>query len=159
MIKIPSRSIHLVDVENLLADPRPQPSDIETCRARYESIAGLGSGDLIVVGCSHGAAIAVGWKWPSARLVVRSGPDGADLALLEVIEGEEIASRFEHVVIGSGDGIFAEAAAQLAAHGRSVTVVSRAAALSRRLRLAASGVVYFSMPPAPAPRVAAQESA
>ena len=61
--------------------------------------------------------------------MVRSGVDGADRALLSVVENEGIAVRFEGVVIASGDGIFAEAAALFAGCGLSVTVVSRERAL------------------------------
>jgi len=78
------------------------------------------------------------------RYRIRSGPDGADLELLDVIDHENVAERFTHVVIGSGDGIFADAATSLAAASRWVTVVSRCESLSARLRLAACDVIYLN---------------
>jgi uncharacterized LabA/DUF88 family protein len=47
------------------------------------------------------------------------------------------------VIIGSGDGAFARAAASLAAAGVRVTVVSRRDSLSARLAFAASEVIHL----------------
>ena len=68
---------------------------------------------------------------------VRSGPDGADLALLDILRHENVAQRFTHVAIGSGDHRFAEDATRLAALGVWVTVASRKRSLSQRLAVAA----------------------
>ena len=80
---------------------------------------------------------------PNAHYRVRSGPDGADLALLDVLRYENVAQRFTHVVIGSGDHLFAEEAAHLAAQGVWVTVISRHRSLSLRLALAAREVIFL----------------
>jgi hypothetical protein len=92
----------------------------------------------------------VGFSWPGARYLWRSGPDGADLALLEVMTGESVSDRFESVVVASGDGRFADTVAWLARCGVHVTVVANQRALSRQLRLAATVVVLFDveLPPA-----------
>jgi hypothetical protein len=81
---------------------------------------------------------------------MRSGPDGADLALLDVIVGESVEERFSGVVIASGDGRFADEAARLGSLGIVVTVVSTRRSLSRRLELAAGQLVIFDemLPPA-----------
>jgi len=86
--------------------------------------------------------------------VVRSGPDGADLALVEIVEMEDVAVRFDRIVIASGDGIFAHPAAQLQASGVAVTVVSRPDALSRQLKLAARDIRYLDLMPKLGPAVA-----
>jgi len=54
-----------------------------------------------------------------------------------------LVERFTRFVIASGDGIFATAAASLAAASRWVAVVSRRESLSARLRLAAREVIYI----------------
>ena len=74
---------------------------------------------------------------------MRSGENGADLALLDAYEPSEITSRFSRVVIGSGDGIFAPLAGALAKAGCHVTVVTRPESLANRLRLAASTIVFL----------------
>ena len=53
-------------------------------------------------------------SWPQARVVLGVGRDGADHALLDVLDHEDVGARFSRVVIVSGDGIFANAAAELA---------------------------------------------
>ena len=83
-----------------------------------------------------------------------SGLDGADLALLDEVAEIELLRRFDRVCIGSGDGIFAAAAAKIAAAGVEVTVVTRPRALSGRLRLATMDVRYLPVPLAHEPRVA-----
>lgn len=75
-----------------------------------------------------------------------SGPDGADLALLDVLLHEDVAARFTHIVIGSGDGVFGQVAASLSARGVWVTVVSRRDSLSPWLAQAARDVVYLDTP-------------
>jgi hypothetical protein len=70
------------------------------------------------------------------RYLVRSGPDGADLELLDLIGRERVAERFSCVPIASGDGPFAPPAAALARTGCQVTVVSRRAHhLDRRMSI------------------------
>ena len=81
---------------------------------------------------------------------MRSGLDGADLVLLEVL-GENIADRFGEVVLVSGDGIFADALAELASQGVHTTVVAHSDGLSRRLELAANAVRFLPNRPAPSP--------
>jgi hypothetical protein len=57
--------------------------------------------------------------------------------LRDVLRHEDVARRFTHVAIGSGDHVFAEEAARLAAQGVWVTVVSRRRGLSSWLEQAA----------------------
>jgi hypothetical protein len=152
--------LHLVDIENLVGCPRPTTAEATICRHAYNDRAAVQPNDLVVVACNHGAAIAVGLGWSGARLLLRSGPDGADLALLDVIAHESIEDRFAAIVVASGDGRFADEVARLGSVGLDVTVVSTGRALSRRLELAAKHVLLFDATPPPAvssalPRVAA----
>jgi hypothetical protein len=154
------RRLHLVDIENLIGSARPTLRDAATCCERYAERAPLGPNDLVIVACNHGAATAVGYGWRGARVLLRSGRDGADMALLEVIAHENVTARFEAVVVASGDGCFAEAVAWLGSLGIEVTVVSNERALSRRLRLAAKHVVMLDADPVPAqPAAAARKAA
>ena len=88
------------------------------------------------------------WDRPARRLV-GSGPDGADLKLLEVLANESVSERYKTVVIGSGDGIFAEPAAKLAAQGVQVIALCGTGHLSKRLKLAVHDVIKlpFGAPP------------
>ena len=139
--------MHLIDVENLAGTGAPGPIQVRDLRARYVMLVGVGAMDQIVIASSHLALKQVGCWWLGARYLIRSGPDGADLELLDLIDREHIAARFSRVMIASGDGRFVPAAAALAVAGCQVTVVSRRASLSKRLALAAGWeVVYIDTP-------------
>lgn len=143
------RRLFLVDVENLVGTGLVDADLTVWARERVKTLLGIGPNDHIVIGCSHLGLINVGCNWPHVRYVVRSGPDGADLALLEVLT-ENVAQRFDRVVIASGDGIFAQPAANLAAQGVHVSVVARRGSISARLYLAAADVhLIDEQPPTP----------
>ena len=129
------RTLHLIDIENLAGSARPSARVVRDLRNDYG--ARVQPGDLVIVAANHGAAPVVWWEWPGARHLPRSGPNGADEALLEVIRTEHAEQRFDRVVIASGDAIFAMPAAELARRGVSVAVVARRGSLARRLQLAA----------------------
>jgi hypothetical protein len=135
------RALHVVDIENLLGCARPTLAEVGAC---YQAYRPLIAHDLVVVACNHGAFSSVAWAWPGARLLVRSGEDGADKALLDVLTSERVEQRFAAVAVASGDGIFAEAIGRLGGLDVSVTVVSRPESLSRRLRMAARHVLELS---------------
>jgi hypothetical protein len=142
------RTLHLVDVENLMGGPLAGPIALRSSLAAYRSLARVHPLDHIVVGVNPAMAIGVYEVWPTARLATRGGPDGADLALLaQVSDIEWTARRYDRVVIGSGDGIFAAAAAGLRAAGVEVIVVSRASSLS--MNLAAMASVTLVLPTGP----------
>ena len=141
--RFPARRLHLVDIENLAGDPRPSLSQVRQAQGLYTDCLALGAMDQVEVASSHLTLLNAARGWPHAHYRVRSGPDGADLALLDVLRHENVALRFTHVAIGSGDHLFAEQAAHLAAHGVGVTVVSRRRSLSPRLALAAREVIFL----------------
>ena len=137
-----TRTIAFVDIENLTGSATPAAWECDRVRTIVEALIDADQ-TPVVAACSHRAAKTASFMWPSARWKWRSGADGADLALLDELDPTAIASRFSHVVIGSGDGIFADIAGRLASHGVEVTVVSRRRGLANRLRLAAKHVCVF----------------
>jgi hypothetical protein len=153
------RRLHLMDIENIVGCARPTRQEVETFRCRYAELGLFKPGDHLVLACNHGAALEVIRGWPSGRLLVRSGPNGADEALLGVLVHESVVSRFSEVVLCSGDGIFTEAVAGLTSIGLVTTVVSRAGALATRLMRVASSVVLLVNDPDPVPNVAALDAA
>lgn len=136
------RRMHLVDIENLACGPTAPCTTMSVVVAEYASMSGVEPLDQIIVASSDFASPA-SWfaAWPKApRFLVGSGKDGADLELLRVIAQEKLSQRFDEIVLGSGDGIFAEPVARLQSEGCSVMVVSRPECLSRQLRLAAGEI-------------------
>lgn len=140
---------HLIDIENL-ADSRGRPTtaDYQEVAASYTRQVGMSRRDRVVVACNPGTGLAAQWVFPDATVVTRHGKDGADLALLDAlgtVDAEGSLDDFREVVVASGDGIFAGAAAQMAERGVRVTVVSRRGRLAKRLRLAADRTVFLSV--------------
>lgn len=142
-----TRTAHLVDAENLLGTAAPRPADVLQLTSCYATRVGFGPMDQIVIACSHLAFTTIGFCWHGPQYLLRSGPDGADLALLAALRHDHIAARFPRVVIASGDHIFAPAVTGLAAAGCQVTVASRRSRLSQTLQHAASGRVIYLDPP------------
>ena len=141
--RFPARRLHLVDIENLVGGPLPSLSQVREARGLYTNCLPFGAMDQVEVASSHLTLLNAALGWPHAHHRVRSGPDGADLALLDVLRHENVSRRFTHVAIGSGDHLFAEEAAHLAAQGIWVTVVSRQRSLSPALELAACEVIFL----------------
>lgn len=137
------RRLVVVDIENVVGGAVRVVEDVVRARELLHSALDLTGSEQVVVGTSHFGLLAAGLGWDGPRLVVRSGPDGADLALLEVLTQEGVAERFDEVVLVSGDGIFADALGALGALGVRTTVVARADRCSARLRVAASKTVLL----------------
>jgi len=91
-----------------------------------------------VIGISHHNLLAAGFGWADARHVVRSGRDGADRALQEVIATESLPLRFGCAILVTGDGGFAHPVAALIGKGLRVGVIAPEGRLSAALKLAAS---------------------
>lgn len=136
---IAGRRLVAVDVENVTRGTVRTEQARQT-RAEITRVLGLTDTDQVVIGVSPCNLLSCWTAWPGARYVVRPGVDGADLALLEVLTSENVETRFGEVVIASGDGIFAGAAADLAARGVRVTVLAGHGCLSTKLWLAATDV-------------------
>jgi hypothetical protein len=143
--QFPERGLHLIDIENLAGASLPSLSQVREVQGLYARRSAIGGLDQVVIASSHLTLLHAALGWPHARYRVRSGPDGADLELLDVLLCENVPARFTSVVIGSGDGVFASAAAGLAALGVWVTVVSRRRTLSSALAFAAHEVIYLDV--------------
>jgi hypothetical protein len=148
------RQLILIDIENLTATPKPTADEVVSAVTTLRMLVPGFDASQRIVACGHRAAPTVAFAFPRARHLWRSGPDGADCALLAVLENEDVDKRFERVTICSGDGIFAPVAAWLGGVDVDVTVVSLRGHLAARLQLAARHVTLL----APAISIAANGS-
>ena len=144
MIPKKDRHLVLVDIENLAGTASPTKEEVASVVCDLRAVLPGFDSAQRVVACSHHAAATVAFAFPPARRLWRSGPDGADLALLNVLDNECIDDRFGHVTICSGDGIFAASAARLGGAGIDVTVISVPGHLAARLQLAARHVLFMT---------------
>ena len=132
------RTLALVDIENLLGDdPRRATSTaIHATYAAFCERAQLRHDDLVVIACNPALALLVHGAVPHGLLRCQRGANGADLALLgELDDVARIAERFDRVVIGSGDGIFADAIQRLNHAGIDTTVVANHRRTATALRV------------------------
>ncbi len=134
------RKLFVVDIENAVGIGAIDEESCRKVRDRIEREYKPAGGDLTVIGVSHQNNVFPARSWNGARIVLRKGHDGADLALESVLSDENIEERFSEVIIVSGDGLFASQAARLRSLGVKVTVDARARQLSRFLAFNCSSV-------------------
>lgn len=138
------RRLVLVDIENVAGGGLRTAAAAAWARGVVDAAIPAAPGEHVIVGVSSvDGLFHAKNSWPQARVVLGLGRDGADHALLEVLDHENVGARFSNVVIASGDGIFAEAAAELARQGVTVTAFGWRRGMASRLRLAASDVAFL----------------
>lgn len=143
------RKLVLVDLDNLLGcDPRLASAGMY--RQAYTDLidrVGIAATDLVIVAVPPHAAWIARDAAPHARIVTRSGADGAEIRLLrELDDSEFVERRFTEVVVASGDHRFVEAVSILNHREVITTVAAIPAQLSTRLRLAAAQLVWLTHP-------------
>lgn len=134
------RAIHLVDVENLFALTHGKAV---SCQAGdvYRAVAPVGDRDLIQVAADVTRVFDTKAAFPGAQLRHGRGHDGADRALIENFDVDHAATRFDTVVIASGDNRFVDVAYRARQHGLNVVVVSRPTSLGRTLAAHADDII------------------
>ena len=132
------RTAFLVDLDNLVGGTSAYDPQAMQAVAAFLPKLQTGDDHVVLAYCASLVPEVMPYtEFTPYRHLWGRGPDGADHQLLSVIEDERLAARFEEIVLGSGDGIFAPAVAALCAGGTSVVVASRSRCLSTKLRLAA----------------------
>ena len=131
----PTRSLHLIDLENLCGSGLPPTSLIETVWRTYRYGVPTSPEDHYIVGTSHLFAARAWFVLPEQGIQrrIRSGKDGGELAILADLDLDHAASRFDRLVIASGDGMFTETAKAAREHGLHVHQVSGLGSCSRAL--------------------------
>ena len=118
------RGLHSIDFENLTGGPMLIREHGGVVAKAYRDTVGVRDDDHVIIGVNPKAQMDAVDAFPGSRIVGRPGPDGADLALLKELEDIDwIVSRFDRVVIGSGDHIFVPIVAKLRQRGIVVVVV------------------------------------
>jgi len=134
------RAIHLVDVENIFALTHGKAVS-SLAGQMYRVVASVGDGDLIQVATDVTRVFDTKAAFPGAQLRHGRGHDGADRALIDNFDVDHAATRFDTVVIGSGDHAFIDVAYRARQRGLKVVVVARPASLSRALATYADVII------------------
>jgi hypothetical protein len=140
------RALHLIDLENLLADPDADCAAVDAALDAFVTAAALGADDLVALAVNHRLyrrscfSLDRGWE-----IKLASGPDACDHALLAEAPVDWVADRFDRLVVGSGDGIFVDLVHGVRRRATPVWVVAQDRCLSRRLASAASRVVRIDL--------------
>jgi hypothetical protein len=134
------RTVHVVDVENLIGEDH-RSATVEQIRAvieDYRQLVGARDGDLFFFGANPELKFRVMVATGSNQVRGYKGKDGADKALLDVVGTDWVVGQFDRVCVASGDHAFAPLARSLKGEGLHVTVVSRPMSVSAELYTAAS---------------------
>lgn len=145
-----ARALHLIDIENLVGMPPvlATESDFKEAADRYREQARPGPLDQFIVASDRANAFKAAAAFPGAQLVCGAGPDGADRALLDAIDADDVATRFDRVFVGSGDCAFTWLCCELDDRGLDVTAITRSGSFSGRLANAVRDVRYVDGPDA-----------
>lgn len=151
-----TRSLHLIDLENLCGSGIAPTDVIERVWNTYRYGVPTSPRDQYVVGTSHGFAARAWFVLPQQGIQrrARSGTDGGELSILTALDLAHAVRRFDRLVIASGDGMFTGTATTARQHGLHVHQVSGIGACSRTLAAAAHthSRLRLGLPlPAPAP--------
>lgn len=150
-----SRTLHLIDLQNLTRSSCPTADDIGATAAAYRRSAPVLPRDLVIVAAQRTGTRAAygllrleaGRVWPDASH--RTHRDGAVAALVGSVDPVWFSKTgIGHVCIGSGDQRFTPFATALIEAGTAVTVVSRPQRLSASLAVTANATVALSIPAA-----------
>lgn len=99
--------------------------------------------DAIAVGVDPRRSIDAIREFPRCLLKTGSGPSGGERALIDALDIAHLATRFDGITIGSGDGAFIGTAQAARRAGLRVTVVSWKARLSNALAAVAHDIIYL----------------
>lgn len=142
-----TRTLHLVDIENLVGDPCATKATVLDALHRYLETSGHRDGDHVVIAANPGLMAGLAFELPvPCNVHAARGADGADRVLLAQADPAFVASRYDRLVIGSGDGAFVPVALAVRDRGVPVVVVAHPRSLSSRLRGAGLGIRPLAAP-------------
>jgi len=128
------RALHLLDVEYLGLGPTVTAGDLALVLARYRDLVGWRVGDHLVGAASHYVYGRVAFDCPGVRLLpAGGGPDAADLRLIDEATNVIDLTRYDRVVVASGDHIFGTVADAARALGVEVWAAAYGFNLARSL--------------------------
>ncbi|TFV88058.1 NYN domain-containing protein [Blastococcus sp. CT_GayMR20] len=145
------RTLHVVDLENLMGDVRTG-DDAAQVWDTYSAALGVDRMHHVIVGSGPSLAAVAWFRLPhqGIRRVLGHGVNGGDLALLAEMADAELTTRaYQRLVIASGDGIFTAAAHRFRTAGLHVVQVVGRGRPHPNLAQACDEQVHLLLPPSP----------
>lgn len=127
------RTAYLLDLDNLAGSGCPSFKRIRAVLESFERIYNPQSGDQVYCAGTGKSAFHAKSLRPGYSVRSGVGRDGADRLLLELATPGFLRERFERVVLGSGDWIFASLVKELRHVGLTVEVMTGRGFLSQHL--------------------------
>lgn len=155
---VAGRKFVVVDLENLVgcSPTEATPAMYAEAFDHLDQAVRMQPSDLVVIGVNPALAFVAHDLAPSAALVTKVGPNGADDRLVSELQDVSfLRRRVTDVVVASGDVAFLGSVLALNQAGIATTVVSLRGQLSAALQLAARQVLWL---PTPTPGVAVSGS-
>lgn len=140
---VAGRSLHVVDVANEIRSGFFGIEDVEHLHRVWDIVVEPGNMDQYFLATGPGTAEALAFGWRNVKPVIRSGQDGADDAIIEYLDADFIASRYERVFLGTGDHKMLDAAKALIERGVEVTIVARRKTLHAGYKHIGAKIVYL----------------
>ena len=137
------RQIHLVDIDNLTGGPTKDPFIHRQVREWYDFHSDRQERDLCFVAASHYSAFSATKAWAGAKMIWASGVDGADLALIRIVE-ETSFLNIRRVCLGSGDWIFKFAFSPFLKMDVNLAICCREDSFSKSLHRFTDDVTFLS---------------
>ena len=148
------RTLHLVDIENLLNQPPKLVTGDQAARVfwQYLKTAGWQSGDSVVIASNPKLMRRMMFQLPDipCRMLCAWGESGADRLLLGAVPNH-VETRYARVAVGSGDHIFGDLIDQLRGTTIRTLVVAGAGSTSWQLYAGADEVHRLGSPQVVAP--------
>ena len=138
-----NRKIVIVDLENMMFGDHADASRPDRSQEILELAEARRPTDMVIVGCNPRLAFSAKNLFPSSQIVTGHGKDGADIALIETLDLNHAAERFDELCIVSGDHAFAPIAHAARQRGLRIRVVAPRFGMSTALRVYADTAVHL----------------
>jgi len=128
-----NRTAYFLDLDNLVGTGRPSRQQVEAFFLAFEEEYGPSPGDLVYCAGTPTSAVEAKFARPGYLIQSGKGRDGADRRLLDMADPDWLSSRFNRVVVGSGDGAFVNLVFELRRRGVEVELLTGRGFLHRGL--------------------------
>ena len=142
-----NRKIVIIDLENMMFGDHASSSRPDRSQEILDLAEARRPTDMVIVGCNPRLAFSAKSLFPNSQIVTGHGKDGADRALIDTLDLNHAADRFDELCIVSGDHAFAPIAHAARQQGLRIRIVAPRFGMSTALRVYADTAVHLPEDP------------